>query len=100
MTGTLHVDLYTLMIICRSVLRMRNVSEKSCREYENTHFMFSDFFRKLCRVSDNVEKYGRARHATGDIIRRMRVACFLTKAANAPQCYVHAYIACLVFTCF
>jgi hypothetical protein len=54
-----------------------------------------------------VEKYGRARQATdGNIIRRMRFACWVTKAtdthseyvilllhgnsgyANAPQCYV------------
>ena len=33
------------MIISRSVLlRMRNVSDKSCRENQNTHFVFSNFF--------------------------------------------------------
>jgi len=32
-------------IISRSVLlRMRNVSEKSCRENQNTHFEFDIFF--------------------------------------------------------
>jgi len=39
------------------LLRMRNVSDKSCRENQNTilcwiHF----FFRKSCRLWDNVEK--------------------------------------------
>jgi hypothetical protein len=65
-----------------------------------------------------VEKYGRAREATDDnIIRRMRFACWVTKAtdthseyvtliafprnngyANAPQCYIYTFIARLVST--
>jgi hypothetical protein len=66
-TGTLHEDLYALFIISRSfLLRMRNVSDKVCRENKNTHFMFSDFFRKSCRLWDNVEKYCRAGQATQD----------------------------------
>ena len=48
MTGTLHEDLYTILIICRSVLlRMRNVSDKSCRENQNTHFVFSNFSSQI-----------------------------------------------------
>ena len=36
-TGTGHGDRYTFMIISRSVpFRMRNVLDKSCREYQNT----------------------------------------------------------------
>jgi hypothetical protein len=36
------------MIISRSVLRMRNVSDKSRREDQNTHFMLKDFFPENC----------------------------------------------------
>ena len=44
-TGTLREDRYTFMIISRSVLlRMKNISDKICREDQNTHFVFSDFF--------------------------------------------------------
>jgi len=53
----------------RSLLRMRNFSHKSCRENQNTHFMFNNFFslsQKLCHLWDNVEKYGRTRQATDD----------------------------------
>jgi hypothetical protein len=32
----------------RILLRMKNVSYKTCRENRNTHFMFSHFFRKSC----------------------------------------------------
>ena len=46
MTGTLHEDQYTFLIISRSVfVRMRNVSE-NYRGNQNTHFMFSNFFSK------------------------------------------------------
>jgi len=31
-----------------------------------THFMFSNFFRKPCRLLDYVKKYGRAEQATDD----------------------------------
>jgi hypothetical protein len=42
---TLHEDLSIFMIIYRLIiLRMRNVSDKSCRENQNTHFMFSNVF--------------------------------------------------------
>jgi len=42
--GTLHEDQYTFLIICHSfLLRMRNVSDKSCREYQNTHFIFNNY---------------------------------------------------------
>ena len=48
--GTLHEDQYTrtFLIISRSViLRVRNVSDKSCRENQNAHFMFNHFFPKI-----------------------------------------------------
>jgi hypothetical protein len=35
----------TFIIISReSLLRMRKISGKSCRENQNTHFVFSNFF--------------------------------------------------------
>ena len=67
---------------------------------------------KSCRYSDNVKKYGTARQATDDIIKRMRFAYWITKTirththkhaenihdlmifhgnngfTSAPQCYV------------
>ena len=38
------------------LLRMRIVSDKSCRGNHNTHFMFSNLFWKLCHLWD-VEKH-------------------------------------------
>jgi hypothetical protein len=72
------------------LLRMRNVSDKSCRENQNTHFVFNNFFfRKSCRLWDNVQKYGTARQATyGNITWRMRFACWITKATDTHSEYV------------
>jgi len=42
-TGTLHEDQYTFLIISRWILlRMRTVSDKTCRENQNTHFVFNN----------------------------------------------------------
>ena len=68
---------------------MRNVSHKSCRENQNTHFMFNNFFRKKLRLGDYVEKCGTARQVTeGNIIWRMRIACWITKTTNTHSEYV------------
>jgi hypothetical protein len=66
--GTLREDQYPFLIISRSVLpRMRTVSDKSCRETGNTHFMFNNIFsRKSRRLWDNVEKYFRGRRVKDD----------------------------------
>jgi len=43
--GNLREDQFTFLIISRSVLlRMRCVSDKSCRENQKTHFVFSDCY--------------------------------------------------------
>jgi hypothetical protein len=107
-------------IICRWILlRMGNVSDNTCRENQNTHLVFNNYFQKSCHLWDNVEKYGIARHATYDsIIRCMCLACWITKATNTHSEYViltafprqqwlcehasvlrYTYIGCLVSVC-
>jgi hypothetical protein len=44
--GTLHEDGCNLYL-AGILLRMRNVSGKSCRENQNTHFMFNNFSPKI-----------------------------------------------------
>ena len=58
---------YTILIISRSVLfRMRNVSDKCCRENQNTHFVFNNVFPEIVPFMGKVEKYGTVRQATAD----------------------------------
>jgi DUF438 domain-containing protein len=54
--GTLHEDLFTFMI--------RNVSDRSSRENQNTHFVHK-MFSKNCAICEiTPKKYARARQAT------------------------------------
>jgi hypothetical protein len=90
-TGTLNEDLRALGITSRRVLiRMRNVSGKSCTENQNTHFIFNNIFPpKSCRLWYHVEKYCTVRKATYvNIIQRIRIACWIPKATNAKTEYV------------
>jgi hypothetical protein len=66
----------------RTLFKMRYVSGKSSRVHQNTHFMFNNFyFRKSCRLWDNVEKHRRAGHAT-DAYMTHALTCWITKAAH------------------
>jgi hypothetical protein len=69
-----------LMIISHSFpFRMRNVSDKSCRENQNTHFVFSiSFIFENEIMWKNTVEWGRAQMA----IWRMRIACWITEATN------------------
>jgi len=97
-----------------TLLRMRNISDKSFTVNQNTHFVFSYFFfLKSCRFWDNIEKYYRAGQAIDDNMAHAH--CMLVNygythtlticrhnllflhcdngCKNEHQCY--AYIACL-----
>jgi hypothetical protein len=85
MTGILHADIRTFVIISRSViLRMRNVSDKSCRENQNTFCVQLLFFFENRAVYvimwKNIVERGRPQMA----IWRMRIACWIPKAINTP----------------
>jgi len=41
------LPLYSLIISCLVLLGTRNVSDTSCRENQNTFFMFKNFFENL-----------------------------------------------------
>ena len=105
LTGQERRVLHMKTIISRSFrLRIRNVSDKSCRENQNILFMFNNIFSKIVPfiMWKNIVQRGRPQ-----TIWRMRTACWLPKATsthtetvyysllfhcngctNAPQCYV------------
>jgi tetrahydromethanopterin S-methyltransferase subunit E len=50
--GTVHEHQYTVLIIsCSILLEMRNISDKSYRENQYTHFIFNNFFSKIVSLS-------------------------------------------------
>jgi hypothetical protein len=90
------------MIISQlTLLRIRNVSDKLCREKPYTRFTINKVFpRKLCPLRDNVEKYGTARQVTDDnIIRHMRLACWRTNATDKLRiCNTYCFSAAKIVT--
>jgi len=45
MTGTSHEDRYTVLITSRAVILQNEICfRQNCRENQNTHFMFINFF--------------------------------------------------------
>jgi hypothetical protein len=75
-TGTVHEDRYTFMITSLSViLRMRNISDKLCRENQNTRVLFSNFFFFENRAVYQImwEKYCKDRQATDENMPHVHV---------------------------
>jgi hypothetical protein len=89
-----------------------DVSDKSCGENLNTHILRSViFFSNNCAVYEIILKFIVNPEMSQIIIRRMRIACWITKATDAhseyvilipyprkqwlheqPQCYFYTYI--------
>jgi hypothetical protein len=80
---------------------MRNVSDKNCRENQNTHFMLNKFSPppppENRATYENVEKYGGARGATNDVtIWRIHVACWISKA-TCTRTHTDKYVILIAF---
>jgi hypothetical protein len=89
---TLPEELFTFMTISRSILlRMRNISDKFAEKIKIDVLcsIRGFFFSKIVHSWDNVEKCGRTEQATEDnMVRRMRIACWIPKATNTHSEYV------------
>ena len=88
--GTLLEDVSTFMTISLWILlRMRNVSDKSCREFK-THILCSIFFfvspENLAGYERMLNNKNRVGHKM--TIWRMRIACWIPKATNTHSQYV------------
>jgi len=84
MTCTIHEDRYAFLFISRFIfLRMRNISDKRCRENRNILFIMNSFFlenRALYGIMwKNIVELGRPRMT----VRPMRITCWIPKATNA-----------------
>jgi len=85
--GTLHGKLRKFCIIpCSFLFRMRNVSDRS-RHNQNTYFMSNNFFQNPAVYEimfKNIAEPRRPRKT----IWRIRIACWITKAASTNTEYV------------
>ena len=75
-------------ITCLSVLlTMRNVSDKTRRENQNTHFVFNNLFPEnlvLYDIWKNILQSDRSQMTKW----RLRIACWIPKATNTHSEYV------------
>jgi len=75
-TSTLREDRYTFLIISHSlILGMKILSDKTCRENQNTHFLFSNFFLENRTVYEILFKIIIESSRAQMTIERMRIAC-------------------------
>jgi hypothetical protein len=84
-----HHELHTKS--SRDWPKRKHATYRTRRKFEikNTHFMFKTFSSKSSPLWDNVEKYSTIRQITDDkIIRRMQIACWMTKTTDTHSEYV------------
>jgi hypothetical protein len=84
-----------IFIISRSfLLRMRTVPDKSCRENQNTHFVFSNFFVENRAVYEIMWKNTVEPDRPQMAIWRMRIVWWIPKATNTQRyrlCNTHCF---------
>ena len=69
-------------------LRMRNISDKSCIENQNTHFVINNFFFENTTLSEIMWKNIAEPGWPQMTIWCMRIACWMPKAKNTHWQYV------------
>ena len=74
-TSILHEDQYTFMMIPRSfLLTMINVTDKSCRENQNTRIIFNNIYPENRAFYETMWKYCRVGQATdGNMVHALCV---------------------------
>ena len=73
------------------LLRVGTVSDKSCRENQNTHFLFRPFFRKSCRLWDNVKYFGGARGRRWQYVCKMHAGFVRLHPRKHTPAPMHPY---------
>jgi hypothetical protein len=76
------------MIISRSDLRRRSVADKSCKDNQNTHFIFKNFVLEIRAIYEKMWKNFIELGMPQIKIWHMNIACWITKATNIQSEYV------------
>jgi hypothetical protein len=79
---------YTFWHISLSFFRMRNVSDNTCSENKNTHFLFCNFFFLNRAVNEIMWKNTVEPDKSQMTVWRMRIACWLNEATHTRSEYV------------
>jgi hypothetical protein len=88
-TGTLHKDQYTFLFISHSFLtRMWNISDKSRRENQHSHFISVTFFFENPTDYEIMWKNTVEPCRPQMTIQHMRIVCWIPKAKSTHSEYV------------
>jgi hypothetical protein len=87
-TDILHEDQYACLISRSLLRRMRNVSDKRCRENQNKHSTFNNFFSGSRAVSEIMWKNTVQPDRSQMTIRRMHIVRRIPKATNIHSEYM------------
>jgi len=77
-----------MIISCRILFRMRNVSDKSCRENQNTHFEFINIFPHIVLLKEIMRKNTEEPDRPQMTIRCLRFAFWITETTDPHSEYV------------
>jgi hypothetical protein len=89
MAGILHEDVCSFTVGSRLILlKMTSAVNKTCRENQDTHFMSSTSFSEYRAVYEVMWKNMVEPDRNHMTIRRMRCACYITKATDTYSEYV------------
>ena len=77
-----HEEHYTFLTISHPVLRMRNVSDKSCRENQNTHFMFKILFLEIHAICEMMWKKIVEQDRPHMLVWHRHGTCWITEAIS------------------
>jgi hypothetical protein len=97
----LYMKTKYILFTSRSILRMKNVPDKSYRENRNKHSMFNNiFFRKSYRLYDNVLICCSVGQATDDRMVHVHCICWIPNATytHSEYCYSNVGLTLVVRT--
>jgi hypothetical protein len=88
--GTVHEYLSQYIMVCRwFFLKMKNFSYKTCRENQNTRFIFRNFIPKILSFMGQCLNIGTTGEAKNDkVMLLMCLACWINKATHTYSDYV------------
>jgi hypothetical protein len=89
---TLHLDQFTFFIMSLSfLLKMRNVSDRFVEKIKTHILCLVTFFRKSCRLWDNVEKYCKAGQAKDDMSHALCIGHVRLRARAHARTSTHTH---------
>ena len=104
---TLGEGVLTFMISSWIILKIENVSVKAVEKIKAHGFILITFFRKSCRLWDNVGKYSNPRQARDDNIIRLKhthaeyiILVFHDKNISLTRLSITLYVRCLSFVSY